>query len=236
LWNDSFNTNKRKNTFVIMAGGQGKRLRPYTENCPKPMIEIEGKPMLEHILYRAKLEGFQNFIISINYLGQIIKDYFGDGSRHNINIKYVNEDLPLGTAGSLSLLELPDEPFLVSNGDIITDISYGNLLDFHIKHNAVATMAIKIHQWQNPFGIVSMDGIVIKGFEEKPIIKSQVNAGVYALSKDSLDSLIKNEKCDMPDLFLKLKSQKKLTIGYPIHEHWKDIGRPDDLKTFKLNS
>ena len=222
--------NERNNIMVIMAGGIGKRLLPHTENCPKPMLEVSGKPILEHIIERAKAEGFVNFIISINYLGEMIEGYFGTGEKMGVNIDYIREKKPLGTAGALSLLNInTEEPFIVSNGDVITDIRYGELLDFHIKNNSTATMAVNLYEWQNPYGVVGLNGIEITGFDEKPINRTHINAGVYALSKNSLSFLKKDFPCDMPKLFEQLRAGSKKVIAYPMHEPWLDVGRSVDL-------
>ncbi|MEO1122867.1 MAG: nucleotidyltransferase family protein [Cyanobacteria bacterium J06639_16] len=221
----------RPNPMVIMAGGKGKRLRPLTETCPKPLLPVAGKPMLEHILERAKAQGFHKFIIAIHYLGHLIEDYFGDGSRWQVQINYLREDLPLGTAGALSLLNpYPDVPFIVTNGDVLTDIHYGELLDFHKTHQAMATMAVRLHEWQNPFGVVCTQGVDIIGFEEKPIIRSHVNAGIYALSPQVLTNLKNRQLCDMPELFLRVKEKAGRTIVYPMHEPWLDVGREADFQ------
>jgi dTDP-glucose pyrophosphorylase len=222
--------NERNNIMVIMAGGIGKRLLPHTENCPKPMLEVSGKPILEHIIERAKSEGFINFIISINYLGEMIENYFGNGEKLGVNIDYIREKKPLGTAGALSLLNLKtEEPFIVSNGDVITDIRYGELLDFHIKNNSTATMAVNLYEWQNPYGVVGLNGIEITGFDEKPINRTHINAGVYALSKNALTFFKKDSPCDMPKLFEQLRASSEKIIAYPMHEPWLDVGRPVDL-------
>ena len=222
--------NERNNIMVIMAGGIGKRLLPHTENCPKPMLEVSGKPILEHIIERAKSEGFINFIISINYLGEMIEGYFGTGEKMGVNIDYIREKKPLGTAGALSLLNIKtEEPFIVSNGDVITDIRYGELLDFHIKNNSIATMAVNLYEWQNPYGVVGLNGIEITGFDEKPINRTHINAGVYALSKNSLSFLKKDSPCDMPKLFEQLRARSMKVIAYPMHEPWLDVGRSVDL-------
>lgn len=218
------------NWMVIMAGGKGTRLRPHTENCPKPMLEIGGKPMLEHIIDRAKRDGFKHFLISLHYLGEMIEDYFGDGSSLDVNITYLREDTPLGTAGSLSLIaEKPSLPFIVTNGDVMTDIHYNEFLDFHIRHNAQATMAVRQHEIQNQFGVVRTNGVEIEGFEEKPVYRSHVNAGIYVLSPSVLDNLESDEHCDMPTLFERIKKSDGRTIVYPMHEPWLDVGRPEDL-------
>ena len=236
LWDEVISTPVRPNIMVIMAGGTGSRLRPYTEECPKSMLLIGEKPMLEHIIEKAKLEGFSHFVIAIHYLGHMIKDYFGNGEGLDVRIDYLNEASPLGTAGALSLLEpLPESPFIVTNGDVITDIRYGELLDFHINHSASATMAIRLHEWQHPYGVVEIQGVDLIGFKEKPVARSYINAGVYALNPEALNVLIKNEICDMPTLFKKLQMIKKRTVAYPMHESWLDVGRPEDYLAINLD-
>lgn len=231
LLNDLLAPVHRPNLMVIMAGGQGTRLRPHTENCPKPLLPVGGKPMLEHIILRAKAEGFQHFIVAIHYLGQMIEDYFGDGSHWQVKIDYLRENSPLGTAGALGLLEPhPEMPFLVTNGDVLTDIRYGELLDFHCHHGAAATMAVRLHEWQHPFGVVRIQGVDIIGFEEKPISRSHINAGIYVLEPSALDLLNRSEHCDMPKLFSRLQESAARTIVYPMHEPWLDVGRVDDFE------
>jgi dTDP-glucose pyrophosphorylase len=222
--------NERNNIMVIMAGGIGKRLLPHTENCPKPMLKVSGKPILQHIIERAQSEGFRHFILSINYLGEMIEDYFGNGEKMGVKIDYIREKKPLGTAGALSLLNLKtEESFVVSNGDVITDIRYGELLDFHIKNNSTATMAVSLYEWQNPYGVVGLNGIEITSFDEKPINRTHINAGVYALSRNALTFLEKDSPCDMPKLFEQLMASSGKIIAYPMHEPWLDVGRSVDL-------
>ena len=230
-WDEITAPTERPNLMVIMAGGKGTRLRPYTENCPKPMVSVAGKPILEHIIGRAKLEGFKHFVISLNYLGHMIEDYLGNGEALNVRVDYLREDSPLGTAGALQLLNpCPEIPFVVSNGDVITDIRYGELLDFHIFHSAVATMAVRSYEWQNPFGVVETQGIDITRFNEKPIIHSHINAGVYVLDPGVLSSLESNSYCDMPSLFERERLKGGRVVAYPMHEPWLDVGKPEDLK------
>lgn len=230
LWDEITTPLARSNMMVIMAGGMGTRLRPHTENCPKPLLQVAGKPMLEHIIERAKLEGFSHFVLAIHYLGYMIEDYFGNGDRLGVRIDYLREQSPLGTAGALGLLNpRPDAPFVVTNGDVITDIRYGELLDFQIRHAATATMAVRVHEWQHPFGVVQTQGVDIVGFEEKPIARSHINAGVYVLEPDALSVLSADTHCDMPTLFERLQAKAKRTVAYPMHEPWLDVGRPDDL-------
>jgi dTDP-glucose pyrophosphorylase len=230
LWDEIATPTVRPNLMVIMAGGMGTRLRPHTENCPKPLLPVAGKPMLEHIIEHARIEGFSHFVLAIHYLGQMIEDHFGSGERMGVQIDYLREQSPLGTAGALGFLNpLPDAPFVVTNGDVITDIRYGELLDFHIRHTAAATMAVRVHEWQHPFGVVQMQGVEIVGFEEKPISRSHINAGVYALDPTALGVLTSDTHCDMPTLFARLQAKSERTVAYPMHEPWLDVGRPDDL-------
>jgi len=232
LWDKMTTITTRANLMVIMTGGKGTRLLPYTQNCPKPMVLLAGKPLLEHIIERAVLEGFNHFVLAIHHLGHIIEDYFGNGERLGVKIDYLREQSPLGTAGALSLLDpTPITPFIVTNGDVISDIRYGELLDFHNRYEASATMAVRRHEWQHPFGVVQMQGVKIIGFEEKPIARSHINAGVYVLLPDVLKELIAEAPCDMPMLFERLHIKGKLTLGYPMHEPWLDVGRPTDLQT-----
>jgi dTDP-glucose pyrophosphorylase len=227
---------RRDNIMVIMAGGLGKRLRPYTEDCPKPMLPVAGKPMLEHIIDRALAEGFSRFVLSIHYLGHMVEEYFGNGERWQVDITYLREETPLGTAGAISLLDPPpQEAFLVTNGDVLTDINYAELLDFHRLHGAMATMSVRQYEWQHPFGVVHTQGINIVGFEEKPVHCTHVNAGIYVLEPQALDALQRGESCDMPTLFERLQHQGKATIAYPMHEPWLDVGHPDDLENARKN-
>jgi dTDP-glucose pyrophosphorylase len=222
---------RRSNLMVIMAGGQGSRLRPHTEGHPKALLPVGGKPMLEHIIERAKAEGFQHFVLAIHYLGHMLEEYFGDVGRWHVQIEYVREPTPLGTAGAIGLLNpRPQEPFLVSNGDVLTDIRYGELLDFHCHHAATATMAVRLHEWQHPFGVIRTNGVDIVDFEEKPIARSHINAGVYVLEPAALDILVPGEQCDMPTVFSRLRERAARTIAYPMHEPWLDVGRASDLE------
>ena len=236
-WDALLLPGRRENLMVIMAGGKGTRLRPHTEYCPKPLLPVGGKPMLEHIIERARDSGFTRFVLAIHYLGHMIEEAFGAGDRLGVSIEYLREDAPLGTAGALSLLvPRPTAPFLVSNGDVLTDIRYDELLEFHLRHGAAGTMAVRLHEWAHPFGVVRTDGVDITGFEEKPVSRSHINAGIYALEPAALDALTAGEPCDMPTLFTRLRDQRGRTIVYPMHEPWLDVGRDDDLKRARSQS
>jgi NDP-sugar pyrophosphorylase family protein len=187
--------------------------------------------MMERIIERAKADGFRRFAVSVHYLGHMIEEYFGDGRGLQVEIEYLREQSPLGTAGAVGLLSpRPDQPFVVCNGDVLTEVRYGELLDFHKLHGALATMAVRPHEWQNPFGVVRTRGVDIVGFEEKPTVRSHINAGIYVLDPLALDALVPGQRCDMPTLFSALKERGQRTIAYPMHEPWLDVGRPDDYQ------
>jgi dTDP-glucose pyrophosphorylase len=224
------------NIMVIMAGGKGTRLHPHTKNCPKPLLPIAGKPILEHIINRAKNQGFTNFVLAIHYLGHMIEDYFGDGDRFGVKIQYLRENSPLGTAGALSLLNPePDSSFIITNGDVVTDINYVELLNFHQQNSASATIAVRGHEWQNPFGVVKTQGIELIGFEEKPVTRSHVNAGIYVLEPWTLSLLEKSVQLDMPTLLERLREKSKRVIAFPVHESWLDVGRLEDFNKLSIN-
>lgn len=221
----------RGNPVIIMAGGKGKRLYPLTQNCPKPMLHVGGKPMLEIILEQCIEAGFQQFYISVNYLKEQIKEHFNDGARWNINIEYLEEKQPLGTGGALSLLpQKPAEPFLVLNGDVLTSVDYGELLKFHSEQQATATLCVREHTTQIPFGVVQMDDLNILNIKEKPLLRHHVNAGVYLLDPVLLDLVPHRNFFDMPNLIESAISKKFSVCAFPIHEYWLDIGEPDTYK------
>jgi dTDP-glucose pyrophosphorylase/predicted transcriptional regulator len=236
LWDEMSVKAKYSNVMIIMAGGKGSRLHPQTEKIPKPMLLVSDKPILEHIIKRAQTQGFNHFIIAINYLGEIIENYFGDGTKFDAKIEYLREQSPLGTAGALSLLtNKPDNAFLVTNGDVITDINYSDFLEFHKIQNAAATIAVHTHEFQIPYGVLKISGLEVESYEEKPIISNLINAGVYALEPDVLD-LIKEPKLrNMPEILDISKKLNKKVIVYPLHESWIDIGRPIDLEIANQN-
>lgn len=221
----------RGNLFVIMAGGEGRRLMPHTLNTPKPMVLVRDKPILEHILIRAKGNGFRNFVFIVHHMSQIIEDYFGDGSAWNVNIRYIKEEKRLGTAGGLAFLpKTEEEPVVVTNGDVLSDLNYSEILQFHLDNNASGTMAVRQHEIAHPFGVVSLEGLKIVDIEEKPVQKNYINAGVYVISSKALNTLEEGVFINMTDFFAKLISEREDVCAFPIHESWIDVGRPDDLK------
>ena len=165
----------------------------------------------------------------------MIEEYFGNGETFGVKIEYLREESPLGTAGALALLNpLPNIPFVVTNGDVLTDIHYGELLDFHIQHSAKATMAVRVHEWQNPFGVVQTNGIEISSYEEKPVSRSYINAGIYVIDSAVINLLPRLEPYDMPYVFDLLKDRGESTIAYAIHESWLDVGHPKDLEAARM--
>jgi dTDP-glucose pyrophosphorylase len=235
-WEDLNSGADQDSIIVVMAGGQGIRLRPLTEDCPKPMLKVGDKPMLEHLIIRARNQGFKKIVLSVNYLGHMIEDYFQDGKEFGVQIEYLREKAPLGTAGALSLLpNKPASPLIVINGDVATEIKFDDLLEFHKRQKAKLTMAVRLHEWQHPYGVVTIDGSNIVGFEEKPVFQTRVNAGIYVLSPEALELLQANQPCDMPTLFERAHSRSLATIAYPTHEPWLDIGRQEDLKSANHN-
>lgn len=219
---------------VIMAGGRGVRLSPLTDTCPKPMLPINGQPMLELIISNFVSLGVREFFISVNYLKHIIMDHFGDGSFLGVSITYLEEEQPLGTAGSLSLLPNNfNSNFLVVNADILSRIDYRALFSYFIEHSPDALMCIRSNNLQIPFGVVQHNGHGFIGVQEKPNLEFMINTGVYILSPKVL-TLIKNQSLDMPLLF-ELMAESKYDIHvFPIHEDWYDVGVPSSLNQVSL--
>jgi dTDP-glucose pyrophosphorylase len=221
---------EKENVVVLMAGGLGARLRPLTEDCPKPMLKIGGRPILETILLNFIEHGFRRFYISVNYKSEVITEYFGDGSRLGVDVQYIHESHKLGTAGALGLLaHRPKQPFFVMNGDLLTKVNFSQLLDFHKNHHAKATMCVREYDFQIPYGVVKIDNHRIIGIEEKPTHRFFVNAGVYVLEPETLKNIPTDSPFDMPTLFEKLIKEEKETAVFPIREYWLDVGHLADF-------
>ncbi len=222
---------RRDNLVVLMAGGQGKRLRPLTEDTPKPLLPVGGRPILERILDGLIEQGFHRFAISVNYHAQMIIDHFGDGARWGVDVSYLREETPLGTAGPLGLLpERPQSPVIVMNGDLLTQVNLSKLLDYHADRHAHASMGVRKYDFQVPFGVVRLEGDEMVGIDEKPTHEFFVNAGIYALDALTIGLIRPGQAMDMPDLFSLARRQGQRTIAFPIHEYWLDIGRMDDFE------
>ncbi|MFY9141796.1 nucleotidyltransferase family protein [Sulfuricurvum sp.] len=221
----------KPNAVVLMVGGLGSRLRPLTEDTPKPMLKVGNKPILQTIVEKFAEYGFVNIVMCVNYKSHIIQDYFGDGSGFGVNIEYVLEEQRMGTAGALSLLRsAPKEPFFVMNGDLLTNINFEHLLDYHTAQNAMATMCVREYDFQVPYGVVNLEGNRILSIQEKPVHKFFVSAGIYMLSPETLAMIPQDQFYDMPTLFEALIQESKKTVSFPIREYWLDIGRMEEYE------
>ncbi len=218
----------QSNTVVIMAGGKGMRLRPLTTKTPKPMLDVGGRPMLETIVRRCADAGFTEIYLTVHYQAEVIKTYFGDGRELGVNIRYLQETKPLGTAGPLSLLPPSEEPVVIMNGDILTKVDLAQILAYHADNAAAATMAVREYAIQVPYGIVDLDGHRIAGLREKPQHSHFINAGIYVLGPDAIKLIPRDCRVDMPDMFEQLRRAGRPTMAYPISEYWVDIGHIDD--------
>ena len=229
--NDVFVKKQYENTVVLMAGGQGLRLMPLTKNIPKPMLKVGNNPILHTIIEGFSKHGFTNFIICLGYKSDVIKDYFKDGEALGVNIDYVTDDKPMGTAGALSLLKRKfNEPLLVMNGDILTNIDFEELLDFHNSNNAKATMCVREYDIEVPYGVVTTNDQNIISIEEKPIHSFFVNSGIYVLDSNFIDLIPNNEFFDMPMLFQKLIDKNEKVVSFRIKEYWKDVGHHSEYE------
>lgn len=219
------------NKIVLMVGGLGKRLRPLTDNKPKPLLDVGNKPILETIIAGFSKCGFKNIILSVNYKAQMIEEYFGDGSQFGVCIDYVHEEQRMGTAGALSLMKNTlNEPFFVMNGDLLTNVNFESMLEYHLSNNATATMGVREYDFQVPYGVVNIDNQQITRIVEKPTHKFFVSAGIYVLDNSVLDYIPDNTFFDIPTLFKQLIEEKNKAISFPIREYWLDIGRIDTLE------
>lgn len=231
LFDDLVAPREEHTWVVLMAGGLGTRLRPLTENLPKPMIPVGGRPLLETIVRNFETQGYRRIFLSVNYKSEIIREHFGDGLKFGVSIEYLTEDKRMGTAGALSLLpSLPLGPVIVMNGDLLTSVNFRHLVDFHRQQGARATMCVREYSFQVPYGVVKTEGSRLIALEEKPVHNFFVNAGVYVIDPSALVLLPPDTPFDMPQLFEAIASNGGTTSVFPIHEYWLDIGRIDDLE------
>jgi dTDP-glucose pyrophosphorylase len=216
---------------VIMAGGEGRRLRPLTKDVPKPMLVIGDRPLLEQVICRLEQSGITRIFLAINYLGKVIRDHFGDGGKFGVQIEYLEERQRLGTAGALSML--PDDiagPILVMNGDVITGVEYQRLFAFHAVMDSSLTVVVANHEVRIPFGVVAVENELVTGIREKPVHRSLINAGVYVVERKVLELLRQDEAADMTDLIGRAIAAGERLVPFPIHEAWLDIGTPSQLE------
>jgi len=216
-------------TAVVMAGGYGNRLRPLTKDLPKPMLPVGDRPLLELIIEQLRQSGIQRVNITTHYRAEDIIKHFGDGKSFGVEIKYVTEDRPLGTAGALGLMEAPNEPLLVVNGDVLTRVDFRAMLVYHRENHADLTVAVRRYDWQMPYGIIECEGPRVRQVREKPLFGFLVNAGIYLL-EPSVRHYIPKGRFDMTDLIKRILKDGRPVVGFPIIEYWLDIGQPEDYE------
>ena len=227
-----FQNQVKDNPVFIMAGGFGTRLKPLTDSCPKPMLEVGGKPILETILDSFLAVGFRNFYFSTHYLPNVIRNYFGDGSKFGCSIKYVHEDTPLGTGGALGLLpdDLPNLPIIMINGDILTKVNFEHLLADHTNKGNIATMCVKQHQYKIPYGVIKEHMGNVIGVDEKPTQTYFINAGIYVINPKLISRIVKGIHLNMPPFLMQQVDEGEKVNLFPIHEYWLDIGQPHEFE------
>ena len=219
------------NWAVVMAGGQGVRLRPLTENIPKPMIRVAGRPILERIVLHLVSYGIRRIFLSVNHLAHVIADYFKDGSKYGATIEYLHEDEPLGSGGAISLLpEIPEQALLVMNGDLIVDTNFTDMIEFHSQNDFYATMGVYSYFHQVPFGCVEIQNNRLAGLEEKPVLEKMVNAGIYVLSPQAVSAIPKNTCFPITTLFEDAIKNNLVCGTFPVEKEWLDIGSPQQLR------
>lgn len=222
---------KKDNWVVVMAGGVGARLRPLTDDRPKPLLEVGGKPIIQTVIENFAGFGFRSFFVSVNYKSEMIENFCGDGCKWGVEINYLREKKKMGTAGALSLLPAkPEKPLIIINADVLTNVNIHQLLDFHDEHKAAATMCVQDYHFEVPYGVIRINQHRIKGLDEKPIQRFFVNAGIYVLDPTVLDIIPTQESYDMTELFKQLIDRNFETVAFPIREYWMDIGRMEDYK------
>lgn len=229
---DLLNKRHRDNPVFLMAGGFGTRLQPLTHNCPKPLLKVGEKPILELILEKFINAGFHRFFISTHYMPEMIREHFGDGSQWGVSIRYIHEEEPLGTGGALGLLphDEIDQPLFVMNGDLLTTLNFQNLLEFHQDHSGVATMCVREYEYCVPYGVIQSEGHRICSMVEKPVHRFFINAGIYLLSPDLVKSVAPGVRVDMPTLLEREIANGNDVNMFPVHEYWLDIGRMEDFQ------
>ena len=215
---------------VIMAGGFGTRLRPLTDNTPKPMLPVGGKPLMQRTIESLQQAGIRRINVTTHYMPEKITGYFGDGNHLGVDLNYVSEDMPLGTAGALRLMDEVDEPMLVLNGDILTNVDFRSMLGFHRENNADLTMAVRQYDYQIPYGVIEAEDGVVRRLAEKPKYQSLVNAGIYLLESSVRRHIPLGQRYDMTDLIGQLLEDGGKVVCFPVMEYWLDIGHPDDFE------
>jgi len=220
-----------KNSVFLLAGGFGKRLYPLTKKVPKPLLNIGSKPILEKIIRKLISHGFSRFFISLHYKSNMIIDHLGDGSQWGIKIHYIIEEEPLGTAGSLTLIDRElKHPLIVMNADLLTTFDFESFLEFHNSNNVSASMCVRQYQFNVPFGVVHSNNEQVIRIEEKPVNNFLINAGIYLINPDVISNMTRGKYMDMPDLIQDLINNGKKVSSFPIYEYWLDIGTKDQYQ------
>ena len=228
----------KDNTVLLMAGGFGTRLSPLTDNCPKPLLKVGDKPIIQTIIENFVNYGLHNFVISTHYKSEMIEDYLGHGENLNCSIEYLQEDSPLGTAGCLSLLSDTHlrKPVFMMNADVLTNVNFTQLLDFHLAAKTLITMCVRNYTHQIPYGVVRTKNHLIESIDEKPTQVSKVNAGIYIVNPEAIKNLQKGENLDMPTLITNELEQNSSAVSvFPIHEYWLDIGQIGDYQRAQVD-
>lgn len=222
---------QRPNAVFLMAGGFGTRLHPLTHDCPKPLLKVGDKPILELIMEGFVKAGFHRFFVSTHYRPEMIRERIGDGSRWGAEVQYVHEDEPLGTGGALGLLPAGEiqEPMFMMNGDLLTNLDFSKLLQFHEEHEGTATMCVREYEHRVPYGVIQTDGLCITSMVEKPAYRHFINAGIYVLSPEVVQGTARGRRVDMPTLLQEQMDQGRTVNMFPLHEYWLDIGRMEDF-------
>ncbi len=223
---------RHENPVFLMAGGFGTRLQPLTDQCPKPLLNVGGKPILETIIENFIAAGFYQFYISTHFLPEMIQNYFGNGDKWDVNIRYIHEESPLGTGGALGLLpkDLPDLPLIMMNGDLLTKVDFEHLLDYHQQQHAICTMCGTEYEHQVPYGVIETDGEKVMSMVEKPLEKYFINAGIYVIEPELIKQVAVNKRVDMPTLLEQQMATGESVSIFPIHEYWLDIGKMNDFE------
>ncbi|MGA8085763.1 MAG: nucleotidyltransferase family protein [Terracidiphilus sp.] len=223
---------RKDNAVLLMAGGFGRRLQPLTSDCPKPLLSVGGKPILEIIIENFVTAGFYRYFISTHYHSEMVRERIGDGKRWNIDIQYVHEEEPLGTGGALGLLPKDQirEPMFMMNGDLLTNLDFNKLLDFHNSHEGVATVCVREYEHRVPFGVIDSDGLHISSMVEKPTYHYFINAGIYMLAPEIPQSVECGRCVDLPTLLQQQMAANKSVNMFPVHEYWLDIGQMEDFQ------
>lgn len=216
---------------VILAGGRGTRLAPYTTILPKPLMPVSDKPILDVVINQLRHYGFTEITLAVGYLSELLMAYFGDGSRFGVSIKYSHEDQPLGTAGPIALVENLDEPFLVMNGDILATIDFADLMAYHRSGQSVATIVTYPRSVKIDLGVIEFDDQnQLTAYIEKPTNHYHVSTGVYIFDPRVREHIPRNQRLDLPDLLLQMRAQGETVRCYRFNGYWLDIGRIDDYQ------